>query len=303
METLCETILAAIHANHEAQKAVEKQIEVIVRERFKNRQKAASLEIPLTSMVNRGSSEIDQSGRLWTRNFFVDKHGGMPEPNEDSKLRFRLEAEVLANHRSPLWNKREIEHLHDIVKNECSSLISVATNDLGESISSVDFEKVANRLYKKTKIRRTAEECQVKYQPNRSPFSKDETLELLRKFHNGDELSLPHRTRWQAFKAFHAAANIRNVPWTLEQDRVLFKTIAAAGPQQPVSVSFASQLSNVLQKPPKVILQRTMTSLLNPNFINDSWSEDDERKLCLLMKVYRDSPNPIALATVRSYDL
>jgi hypothetical protein len=65
---------------------------------------------------------------------------------------FGLDISSFANHKSPLWNKREIEQLHKIVENECSSsLVSVDTNNSKDINISIDFEKVANLLYNMTK--------------------------------------------------------------------------------------------------------------------------------------------------------
>jgi hypothetical protein len=117
------------------------------------------------------------------------------------------------------------------------------------------------------------------------------------------ELSLPdtNRTKWQAFQALHsgALASDKKVPWTVQQDNVLFQTVAASGPQHVMDQHFAHSLSSVLKKHPKAILQRTTTSLLNPSFDNHQWSDTDERRLCLLMKVYRDSQFPFVSAAVR----
>lgn len=284
MERTLRSLQDAIKANHAAQETVKKQIELIARRKIENRRKAASLQVPLTCMVDGPS---DPSNRPWTRSFFVDQSGNIPPPNDDTKRKIELEMNQSLIGSSTLWSKNEVARLHNIIN-------TMYTTCDGEAI---DFRQVATSLNNALKSNRSAEECQVKYQPNRTPFTKKESLTLLKKFHNGEELLLPKRTKWQAFQAFHSAADHNKVPWTLDQDEVLFKTVAAAGPQQVLSQHFASHLSGVLQKNPKTILQRTMTSLLNPVFVNDMWSDEDERRLCLLMKVYRDSPNPMVSVT------
>ena len=290
MERTLKSLQDAIKANHDAQSVVRKHIEVIARKKKENRRKAASLRVPLTCMVE---GQPDHCNRPWSGRFFVDEAGCVPLPNADSILRSELEVARFSGHQSPLWSKKEVSCLHDIVRD-----MEAKKHD-GNPSSPIDFKEVASALNETMKSHRSADECQVKYQPNRTPFTKKESLTLLKKFHNGEDLMLPRRTKWQAFQAFHAASNKKKVPWTIEQDELLFKTVAACGPQQVLSQHFASLLSAVLQKNPKTILQRTMTSLLNPGFVNDTWSDEDERRLCLLMKVHRDSPNPMVSVTVR----
>lgn len=290
MERTLRSLQDAIKANHAAQEAVKKQSELIARKKIENRRKAASLQVPLTCMVDGPS---DPSDRPWTRSFFVDQSGNLPPPNDDTKMKLESGMNKTFIDPSALWSKHEVARLHDIVN------ALATTCDGGEAI---DFRQVATSLNDALKSKRSAEECRVKYQSNRTPFTKHESLTLLKKFHNGEELLLPKRTKWQAFQALHAAADHNKVSWTLEQDEVLFKAVAAAGPQQVLSQHFASHLSAILQKNPKTILQRTMTSLLNPVFVNDMWSDEDERRLCLLMKVYRDSPNPMVSVTVSSIE-
>jgi hypothetical protein len=290
MERTIESLQNAIKANLDAQSVVRKEIEVIATRKIENRRKAGSLRVPLTCMID---GQSDACNRQWSRRFFEDEAGCVPLPNEDSILRSKLESAMFAAHRSPLWSKKEVLCLHDIVR-------PMQAKHEGSPASSIDFQQVADKLNEMMKSQRSAEECEVKFQPNRAPFTKQESLMLLRQFHSGEDLKLPQRTKWQALQAFHAASNKKKVPWTLEQDEVLFKTVAASGPQQVLSQHFASHLSAVLQKSPKTILQRTMTSLINPTFFNDLWSDEDERRLCLLMKVYRDSPNPMVSVTVRN---
>lgn len=295
MDRTRQTLQDAIDANHAAQEAVRKQLEMILKRKKQNRRKAAAailapLQTPIITTVA-ADADDNTKQRPWTRSFFVDESGSVPEPNEDTTLRRDvLEKDKSFIQQSPLWAKKEITEFYKLIAKQETA-----------SPGSIDFAKIASDLAKKTKRIRTAQECRVKYQPDQSPISKEESLSLLKQYHNNDsheELSLPGRTKWQAFQAFRRAADDKKDPWTLEQDQVLFRTVAAAGPQQVLDQHFASHLSDVLKKNPKAILQRTMTSLLNPKFANDLWSEDDERRLCLLMKVYRDVQSPFVSVSV-----
>ena len=218
MERTRQSLQDAIKANQTAQEAVQKQLETIARRKKENRRKSASLSrVPLICMLDDGTS----SDRPWARRFFVDQAGSVPPPNEDLKLRLELEKNKCFIHQSPLWSKKEVASLYDIV-----------SKIQQDGDSDVDFQQVATSLNGKLKSKRSAEEARVNYQPNRAPFTKQESLKLLKKFHNGEELSLPQRTKWQAFQAFHGAADNSKVPWTVDQDEVLFQTVAAAGLQQ-----------------------------------------------------------------------
>ena len=294
MEKTRQSIQDAIEANLRAQHEVQKQLERLDQDRKRNRRQAAQLmlQIPISSMVQ---DPVTAPNRPWTQRFFVDAQGTVPEPNEDSKLRTRLAEGKSFLHQTPLWTKKEVSTLHEIVDKALEG-----TENTKKSLESLDFERVAEELNKKCKAYRSAQECRVKYQPNRSPITKQESLALLKHFHAGEELSLPGRTKWQSFQAFHGAnSDKKRSPWTLEEDQTLLRIIAAAGPQQVIDQHFSAQLSGLLQKHPKSILQRTMNSLLNPNYLNDQWSDEDERKLCLAMKIYRDVSSPFVAVSVR----
>mmetsp|Transcript_22754 Transcript_22754/g.37680 ORF Transcript_22754/g.37680 Transcript_22754/m.37680 type:complete len:414 (-) Transcript_22754:53-1294(-) len=303
MDRTLQSLQDAIQANHEAQEAVRKEIEVISRTKKRNRRNVVALQaqLPATAMMMfEDGASISTSDRPWTKRFFVDQKGSIPPPNEDTKLRLTLEKDKQFIHQSPFWSKKEISYLHEQVVVVVANKDNNSTAD-EDAVVVDDFQLVATAVNEKFKTTRSADECRVKYQPNRAPFTKQESLDVLKQHHknNGEAtLSLPNRTNWQAFQAFHggAGSSDKKVPWTVQQDQVLFKTIAAAGPQHVVDQGFAHTLSAVLEKSPKTILQRTTTSLLNPNFVNHQWSETDERRLCLLMKVYRDSQFPFVAA-------
>jgi hypothetical protein len=330
MDRTRQSLQNAIQANKEAQEAVRNELLKISKSKKRNRQTAASLQLKQAnnciSMWEEDDSTAITNRPQWTRRFFVDADGNVPLPNEDSKRRVELEKDKDFIHQSPLWSKQEISHFYQFIHNllhkevqeeECdeSTTVTPPENETKKEVDGViDFEAVAAAMNEKfPTTHRTVDECRVKYQPNRTAFTKQESLNVLKQHHahlnnttdvaTPFELSLPdtNRTKWQAFQALHsgALASDKKIPWTVQQDKVLFQTVAASGPQHVMDQHFAHSLSGVLQKHPKAILQRTTTSLLNPSFDNQQWSDTDERRLCLLMKVYRHSQYPFVSVAVR----
>ena len=84
--------------------------------------------------------------------------------------------------------------------------------------------------------------------------------------------------------------------WTREEDELLLKFIAAAGPQAVIdskNTLVQSTLCTQLlpHKSKKQIFTRVNHSLLNPNMQRNDWSDYEERRLPICMKIYY-TPNP-----------
>jgi hypothetical protein len=257
--------------------------------------------------------------RKWTRRFFVDPDGSVPAPNEDMIKRRRLEEGKFFYHTCPPWSNKEIETLLAITT---EILAKKKDNDNADS-SCLDFAQVARTLEERTKSvdrlkcpttrPRSADDCRLKYAEMRRenpPFTKDELMKILEQvhLHNGnppwqDVATLLNRTAtaWQCLLAYQTKlTSSRSSPWTREEDEVLLKYVAAMGPQWVLTLGSAADLSaHVLpNRTPKQILARANTTLVNPNLTHGIWSDEEERKLVLCMKVYRDTPNPIMRAAV-----
>ena len=120
-------------------------------------------------------------------------------------------------------------------KKEVTSLYDINNKISAQQDGDSDIARLSTSLNGKLKSKRSAEEGCVNYQPNHAPFTKQESLKLLKKFrtakkfHNDEELSLPQQTKWQAFQAFHRDANNSKVTWTVDQDEVLFQTVSGRG--------------------------------------------------------------------------
>jgi hypothetical protein len=254
--------------------------------------------------------------RKWTRQFFVDPDGSVPAPNEDVVKRRRLEEDKLFYHTCPPWSTKEVETLLMITTE------MLAKNKDNENVDScLDFAQVSRTLEKRTQIvdkkkcptarPRSADDCRLKYTEVRRenpPFTKDESMKILEQvhLHNGnppwqDVATLLNRTAWQCLLAYQTKlTSSQSSPWTLEEDEVLLKYVAAMGPQWVLTLGSAADLSAQIlpNRSPKQILARANTTLVNPNFTHGIWSDEEERKLVLCMKVYRNTSNPIMRAAV-----
>ena len=84
--------------------------------------------------------------------------------------------------------------------------------------------------------------------------------------------------------------------WTREEDELLLKFIAAAGPQTVIdsknTLVQSSLCTQILpHKSKKQLFTRVNHSLLNPNMQRNDWSDHEERRLPICMKIYY-TPNP-----------
>jgi Myb-like DNA-binding domain len=110
-------------------------------------------------------------------------------------------------------------------------------------------------------------------------------------------------TAWDCLVAYHTKLKTPLVQlqattstWTHEEDELLLKFIAAAGPQALleskntlIQSTLCTQL--LLHKSKKQIFVRANQTLLNPNMQRTDWSDYEERRLPICMKIYY-TPNP-----------
>jgi hypothetical protein len=146
--------------------------------------------------------------------------------------------------------------------------------------------------------------CSLSPSINKSPISKQESLMILEALHKYEgnppwdilakKLS-NGRTPFQCF--VHAQTKLSNSmskdinthpSFTQEEDELLFKFIAASGPQFVIDVHSATLMSQNLFPNASYlqIVTRANETLMNPAYTFDKWSEDEERLLALSMKVY-----------------
>ena len=94
-----------------------------------------------------------------------------------------------------------------------------------------------------------------------------------------------------------ARNSANSLPWSRDEDELFIKYLAAHGPQLLFQGDGLARTNIHLfpyRNPNKVSI-RTHTTLLNPNYVHDWWTKDEERKLALLMRAYSDSDGTIPL--------
>lgn len=161
--------------------------------------------------------------------------------------------------------------------------------------------------------------CSLSPSINHSPITKQESLLILESLYryNGnppwDELARDlsnGRTPFQCFR--HAQIKLSNSLskdtnvndfFTEEEDELLFKFIAASGPQFVMDIHSATLMSQKLLPKASVskILFRVNESSLNPSFTVDKWTEDEERALSLAMKMFFKTDKKFSRIAVSCY--
>ena len=86
----------------------------------------------------------------------------------------------------------------------------------------------------------------------------------------------------------------------LEENQMLFKLLVVKGPHFLFNKTTANEfcVSYFLDKCAKQAIERARNSLWNPNFVHHPWSQDEERKLALSMKIHKDEISPLNMAAV-----
>lgn len=128
------------------------------------------------------------------------------------------------------------------------------------------------------------------------------------------------RTAWDCLVAYHTKLNAQvktrqkqlqttTATWTLAEDELLLKYLSAAGPQividsknSLVQHTILNQL--LITKSKKQIFNRANQSLLNPNLKRSEWSDEEERRLAIFMKIYHsdhESTQDVFLASTHCY--
>jgi hypothetical protein len=131
----------------------------------------------------------------------------------------------------------------------------------------IDWQAVAMWLQEHEDIQTSAWECFAEYQKARRRRLNDASC------------------------ATTSSSNVE--PWTVKQDEVLLKYVAAMGPQAIVDGHAMNHLLVRLlpNKSKSQILNRINHSLLNPTLRHDAWNSDEERLLTVCMKTYSTTTN------------
>jgi len=113
-------------------------------------------------------------------------------------------------------------------------------------------------------------------------------------------------TPWQCFCHYRSTLqnpSLRPLPWSPDEDELILKYVALHGPQYLLQGESLVQMCRNMFPVRNIrkVAERANLSLINPNYVSDSWSTDEKRKLALLMRVYSDEHNSIHFAARRSH--
>ena len=152
---------------------------------------------------------------------------------------------------------------------------------------------------------------------NKNPFTKAESLKIIEFLHKHNHNANPpwhivaktldtSRTPFQCFR--HAQTKLSNslmelanpTTFSQDEDELLFKFIAASGPQFVINHHTATLMAQKFFPHAShfQVIHRANMSLVNPQFVNEKWSEEEERTLVMGMKVYDESDNTPSKASV-----
>jgi len=226
------------------------------------------------------------------------------------------------------WNKDELISLrmavHQVLKQmntQCNHIVSESQITFDQVAQIHNTEMTAKR-WSKTKNKslhypRTAIQCRIMYfnhaslKINKSKFTKTESLQIVKWVHQYKDFppwdkvasSLQsNRTPWQCFQYYQTSIN-PSIPckeWTPEEDELLLKYIAAKGPHYVVNITNCEDISKTLfpDRASKQLYIRANYTLMNPNLTTGLWNMEQERKLALCMKVYKNEKRPLAKVAV-----
>ena len=291
-----EAVKRALESNRKLQEAIRKDIAVIQEKKRRNRLQAATCIRELGAenvTVHPPSSRPTQ--RKAKRHFFVDLKR-KPEPNEDAKLR---QADDFFFHTRPPWHQKEVKRLQQAVQEAESAATATENDAFYQHVQRSFVEGSPN----KGATVRTVEECRVQHQRTLEVPLSDSELEQMSTIlasNTGtvdwsvvastlsENRSQPC-TPFQCLAAHHRQKTAPASPWTPEEDIILFKFLAAAGPQ--MILDFRNPLMQTLQRllpnksKSKIVFHATQ-SLLNPNLQHGDWTNTEERALAIYMKIY-----------------
>lgn len=265
-----------------------------------------------------------QRHRKWTRRFFVDSKGrsaSEPKPNTDTETRREIEARYFFHHLQKPWTKKESNEFMAAVEDSKTSSLGPANVD-----NTVDFSLVADILKSQRRSGdtsspcRTPQECHLHHErilreQSFVAFSKSEldqialfvaiasgagafaTLDWAAVATQLSSNGTNQRSAWDCLVAYHSKVktcpqlNTTSPNWTVLEDELLLKLVAAAGPQAVLDsknalIQFTVLNQLITTKSKKQILARLNQSLLNPNLKRSEWNEEEERRLPIFMKIY-----------------
>jgi len=310
---VADSVSAALNSNLSLQSELRSRLVDVRRMRIRNRHDAAAVLSLLsliwssesgTSMTTTSLENVIEIPLEFQTEFQTKKHSAA----NSSKNETHVEHECIGSNSDSknelrhcsnrAWTEKEIKQLQNVV------------NLASKKISKQAPEIVASKF----KIpSRSARECHVAFFTFADPtivtskFTKIESrliLDIISELGGGKDVDWfeiasklneklypsrqQRRTPWQCFKHYQSTLTKTALPWSSDEDALFIKYLAAHGPQFLFQGEGLAQTNGSLfpyRNPNKVSI-RTHTTLLNPNYVHDWWTKDEERKLALLMRAY-----------------
>lgn len=260
--------------------------------------------------------------------FFIDPVGSTPHPNPDTLKRRNIEAQrqdkLHLAHLFPDWNGVESKCLEQLVM----EAIAKQQEQEQTQQPAINFELIAKKLEEKRKPDaklprkqpRSAQECQIQYQriqcEKQPKMTKTEVTTVVQEVQrliqeamsqnqnineedaiiNVDWTAVAKvvgndRSPWRCFATYQKTKPpVSTLGFTPQQDELLLTYVAAMGPQFVVDRATTNEMCRKLfpEKLASQIATRLAVSLVNVKLRQASWSIDEERKLVLAHKIYRE---------------
>lgn len=304
----------AADSNSKLQEAIKAEIRRVQAQLKQNRQQAAAIVRAHSHTIayRTHSAATRPTGRAFSRAFFEDRKR-KPELNSDAKRR-RAYNGSFTHAECPPWRPRETKALQNAINEE---------EEGSTSTGECNYELVQQRLAQNLpRVVRSVEEIEVQHQRMKElPLSAQEveqiTIIVNREGGSTDanwndiagELSQNRSqpcTPFQCLAAYNQQRekSVSSTQWTLEEDKLLFKYLVAAGPQTVLDMKhpLVEQLQHLLPTKTKTkILLRANTSLLNPSFVHGDWTNTEERALAIYMKIYNNDFHAVASHLHRNF--
>ncbi|GKY94335.1 hypothetical protein MPSEU_000399400 [Mayamaea pseudoterrestris] len=263
--------------------------------------------------------------KKWDKSFFTGPDHSQPQPNSDTLRRRKLEQATFLYHSQPPWSKSHSEILWNLMQTaniatgtttkdgNNTQTAAAATATAGStavataaSSASIDWDQISNTLRDVHDIHQSPDSCRLRakrlrMERSQTPFTKSDAIKMSELLHlqpnpNWNDIAqvlstdgnVRQRTPWECLVAYQTKLRpVQPFRWSLLQDEFLLKYLAAAGPQCVVDGTMVRDFATILSGVPKShLLARINSSLLNPNLKHEAWSDEEERRLCILMKVY-----------------
>jgi len=300
-----------LEKNLSLQSAIKCRLRELAQQKRKNRRQAAQLCSQLVvlspgRLLGNAAVQDPANDCDWHLNFFRGKDSSTPEENIHTKQRRKVEKLLRENHTDP-WSKPEIKLLCEIAPTAPKAKDGISPNYV---VLAERYAHAAKKGKRGQLTQRSPRECEEAYNQHgkNELFSQQEHDKLIRiveTFLQDDAARVDWvdvgrqmgRSTWGCFHQYQKAKDKPQQPWTRLQDELLFKYVAALGPQAVVDGNEVNFLQTGLfrHKTKPQILTRINMSLLNPNLKHEPWNEEEERRLGICMKIYSDQADKAAL--------